>query len=217
MRGERLSQLVAFESCKLAAGVVLLSPFIPLLFMGEEYGETAPFPYFISHLDPALVAAVQRGRRDEFAAFRSQGEPPDPQDEATFLQARLDHTRRYTGHHRVLYDFYKELLRLRKTLLPLAQLSKDAMEVLGYEQERVLLVRRWHANEVVVLVFHFGLVTTSVALPLPPGHWHKWLDSAEERWQGSGSPVPVELHSAGEVLLTLSPGMFVLLVGGQTE
>jgi maltooligosyltrehalose trehalohydrolase len=216
MRGERLSQLVTFEACKLAAGAVLLSPFIPLLFMGEEYGETAPFPYFISHLDPALVAAVQRGRRDEFAAFRWQGEPPDPQHETTFLQARLDHTRRHTGHHRVLYDFYKELLQLRKALVSLAQLSKDTMDVLGYEQERVLFVRRWHANEEVALVFHFGLVKTSVALPLPPGRWHRRFDSAQERWQGSGSPVPMELISAGEALLTLSPTMFVLLVCGPT-
>jgi maltooligosyltrehalose trehalohydrolase len=116
----------------------------------------------------------------------------------------------------VLYDFYKELLRLRKALAPLARLRKDTMEVLGYEQERVLFVRRWNANEEVVLVFHFGLGTTSVALPLPPGRWYKQLDSAEQRWQGSGSPVPVELLSAGEALLTLSPSMFVLLVCRQT-
>ncbi|HEY7492716.1 MAG TPA: DUF3459 domain-containing protein, partial [Candidatus Tectomicrobia bacterium] len=215
MRGERLGQLVPFEACKLAAGVLLLSPFIPLLFMGEEYGETAPFPYFISHLDPALVAAVQHGRRNEFAAFRSQGEPPDPQAETTFLQARLDHTLGHTGQHRVLYDFYQELLRLRKALPPLAQLSKDSMDVLGYETERVLFVRRWHENTQTVLVFHFGPVQTSMALPLSPGHWHKQCDSAEERWQGSGSSVPVELISAGGAVLTLPPSMFVLLVCGQ--
>jgi maltooligosyltrehalose trehalohydrolase len=79
MRGERLSQLVCRERMKLAAGVVFLSPFIPLLFMGEEYGETAPFPYFISHSDADLVEAVRRGRREEFAAFGWSQEPPDPQ------------------------------------------------------------------------------------------------------------------------------------------
>jgi len=138
LHGERLSQLVTFERLKLAAGAVLLSPFIPLLFMGEEYGETAPFPYFISHLDPALVVAVRHGRRQEFAAWREQGEPPDPQDEATFLQARLNHRRRYEGRHQVLYDFYKELLRVRKTLAPLSRMSKHATEVLDYETEKVL-------------------------------------------------------------------------------
>ena len=91
MFGERLSQLVSLEALKLAASAVLLSPFIPLLFMGEEYGEVAPFQYFISHLDPQLVDAVRRGRREEFAAFAWQGEPPDPQDIATFQRAKLDH------------------------------------------------------------------------------------------------------------------------------
>ncbi len=67
MLGDRLSRLVPFESLKLAAGVVLTSPFVPLLFMGEEYGETAPFQYFVSHGDPDLVEAVRQGRREEFA------------------------------------------------------------------------------------------------------------------------------------------------------
>ena len=80
--GERLSSLVPFESLKLVAGLVLLSPFVPLLFMGEEYGETRPFPYFVSHTDPALVEAVRRGRAEEFAGFfaaDAASELPDPQ------------------------------------------------------------------------------------------------------------------------------------------
>ena len=89
--GERLSALVDFEALKLAAGVTLLSPYVPMLFMGEEYGETAPFQYFISHLDPALVEAVRRGRREEFAAFGWQDMVPDPQDEATFRRSQLQH------------------------------------------------------------------------------------------------------------------------------
>ena len=61
MLGDRLSALVSFEGLKLAAGVVILSPFIPLLFMGEEYGETAPFPYFVSHSDPYLIESYKAG------------------------------------------------------------------------------------------------------------------------------------------------------------
>ncbi|MEJ2100907.1 MAG: malto-oligosyltrehalose trehalohydrolase [Desulfobacterales bacterium] len=115
MNSERLTQLITFEQLKLAAGVVLLSPFIPLLFMGEEYGEVAPFPYFISHSDPDLVEAVREGRRREFAAFGWQENPPDPQDEATFLRAKLNPTLCHQGHHQVLMSFYRELIRLRKT------------------------------------------------------------------------------------------------------
>ena len=84
MLGDSLGRLVGFESLELAAGVLLLSPFVPLIFMGEEYGEAAPFPYFISHTDSNLVEAVRQGRREEFDAFQQEGDPPDPQDEATF-------------------------------------------------------------------------------------------------------------------------------------
>src|SRR5207248_10568912 len=95
--GERLTRLVGVEELELAAGAVLLLPFIPLLFMGEEYGEEAPFEYFISHGDPGLVEAVRQGRGAEFAAFSWQTEPPDPQDENTFLRAKLNHELRRTG------------------------------------------------------------------------------------------------------------------------
>jgi maltooligosyltrehalose trehalohydrolase len=83
--GDRVSGLVAFDGLKLAAAAVLLSPYVPLLFMGEEYGETAPFFFFTSHGDPALVEAVRRGRRAELATFRWPGEAPDPQNETAYL------------------------------------------------------------------------------------------------------------------------------------
>ena len=70
IKGERLTSLVSFEALKLVAGVVLLAPNIPLLFMGEEYGEDAPFLYFINHSDPSLIEAVRKGRREEWAAFQ---------------------------------------------------------------------------------------------------------------------------------------------------
>jgi maltooligosyltrehalose trehalohydrolase len=212
MLSERLTQLVSFEGLKLAAGLVLLSPFIPLLFMGEEYGETAPFQYFIHHSDPALVEAVRRGRREEFAAFQWQGEPLDPQDEATFLRAKLNRHLRYEGHHRVLLEFHKELLRLRKEVSSLAYLNKEALEVLAYERDKVLYLQRWRNEEETVAVFHFGKAPNSLALPLPAGHWQKLLDSAEERWNGLGSQVPPVLASGGEVDMSLSPQAFVLLI-----
>lgn len=215
MFGERLSQLVSFEALKLAAGVAILSPFIPLLFMGEEYGETAPFPYFVSHADPNLVEAVRRGRREEFAAFAWQGEPLDPQDEATFLRATLDHSLRNEGRHRVLLEFYRELIRLRKTLPPLTLLSKDHMDVVDFEREKLLVVRRWSAHEQVLTVFHFGESSTSVTLSVPSGRWTKMLDSADDVWQGKGSTLPEHFDSQGDVRLEVGPKAFV--VCAQTE
>ena len=99
-RGERLDRRWSTSSGSSSRpALVLLSPFVPLLFMGEEYGEPAPFHYFTSHGDPALVEAVREGRRREFAAFGWHGEAPDPQAEATFAGSRLDWSLRERGPH----------------------------------------------------------------------------------------------------------------------
>ncbi len=113
-KGDRLSQLVDSESLALAAGITLLSPFVPLLFMGEEYGETHPFQYFTSHSDDALIEAVRKGRREEFASFGWEGDVPDPQDEQTFKRCILDFTVRDAEPHRTLWNLYKSLIAIRK-------------------------------------------------------------------------------------------------------
>ncbi|MEY2412252.1 MAG: maltooligosyltrehalose trehalohydrolase, partial [Acidobacteriaceae bacterium] len=111
-RGERLSELVNFETLKLAASVTVLAPFIPLLFMGEEYGEIAPFQYFTSHSDQALIEAVRKGRQEEFAAFAWEGKVPDPQDEATFRNSKLNHELKNKEPHQTLRALYRELLAI---------------------------------------------------------------------------------------------------------
>jgi len=210
-KSQRLSQLVPFDGLKLAAGVVLLSPFLPLLFMGEEYGEEAPFAYFVSHSEPALIEAVRRGRREDFASFEWTGEMPDPQDEATFLSARLNHRLRGEGQHQILAEFYRELIRLRRETPALARLSKDTMTVRGFE-DRLLLIQRWSEGSRAVLVFNLSQDQGPVTIPMTQGRWHKKLDSAEERWGGKGSTIPEQLDIKMEVTLTLSPWAFVLFL-----
>jgi len=210
MNGERLSQLVPFEALKLAAGIVLLSPFIPLLFMGEECGETAPFPYFVSHSEPALIEAVGRGRREEFAAFQWQSQLLDPQEEATFLRAKLNHNLLVEGQHRVLLKFYKQLIRLRKETPALAYLSKDNMDIRAIEEHKLLFLRRWNGDNEVMALFNLNGNQTSATLPVPAGSWEKTFDSAEELWHGRGSVVPQQLSSKGEATATLSPWAFAL-------
>jgi maltooligosyltrehalose trehalohydrolase len=210
LHGERLVNLVPFEDVKLAAGAVLLSPYLPLLFMGEEYGETAPFLYFISHSDEDLIEAVRKGRREEFAAFQWEGQVPDPQDEETFLRSRIDHRLCGSGHHKTLLAFYRELLLLRKDHPVLSRLSKEDMEVMAFESEKVLYVRRWKGAGQTAAVFHFGSAPVSLALPLPPGRWEKLVDSSEDRWGGTGSTLPESVRSHGSVALSLTPKSFVL-------
>ncbi len=187
MRGDRLTQTVSFEQLKLAAGLVMLAPFIPLLFMGEEYGETAPFPYFVSHSDPELIESVRRGRRAEFASFEWQGEIPDPQDEAAFLSAKLRHELRNSGEHEILLAFYRELISLRKSLPALAHAGKEGTEVKGYSNEKILAVERWCAEDRALMLANLGDVENSVEIFLGRGRWHRVLDSAAPRWHGRGS------------------------------
>jgi len=120
MRGERPGEHLYTEQLMLAAAAVILSPYMPLLFMGEEYGETAPFPYFVSHSDEHLVEAVRRGRREEFAAFADQGTPPDPQDEATFLSGKLCAFERSDNNNSALVVVPRFFVRLTSasTVLP---------------------------------------------------------------------------------------------------
>jgi maltooligosyltrehalose trehalohydrolase len=208
--GDRLSTLVSFEALKLAAGMVILSPYIPLLFMGEEWGERAPFPYFTSHSDARLIEAVRRGRREEFAAFHWQGEPPDPQDEGTFRRSKLDHSLRQTEPHRTLLEFYQELIKLRKTLPGLARPNKKHQEARGFEKESLLLIRRWSDVGEVLVVANFSNEPRTVLPAVTAGDWHKVLDSADRHWRGPGSSLPVSLNSSGKAHLSLCPESFSL-------
>ena len=118
----------------LAAFCTLLAPFVPLLFMGEEYGEEAPFQFFSDHIDPDIATATREGRRAEFSAFASfsAGEVPDPQDPATFERSKL--TRR---RDEPLASLYRELLVVRREL-PVG----DVDEIEWDEAARWLRVRR---------------------------------------------------------------------------
>jgi maltooligosyltrehalose trehalohydrolase len=210
-RGDRLSRLVGFEKLKLAAGLVLLSPFVPLLFMGEEYGETAPFQYFVSHSDPDLVAAVRQGRRQEFAAFEWRREPPDPQDEATFLRSKITPRLRHEARHECLWAFYQELIRLRRAIPALAHPSKKKSEV-GMAGGSVLVLQRRCAGSAACAVFNFNPEAAESSLPVSAGIWQKRLDSSEARWQGVTSTVPAEIVSDGEAILAPAPLSVLLLV-----
>ncbi len=209
--GDRLSHTLSLDQLKLAAGVVLLSPFVPLLFMGEEYGETAPFQYFVSHGASGLIEAVRRGRKEEFAKFGWTGIAPDPQDESTFLGSKLNWDLRNEGSHRILCDFYKELLRMRRELTPLARLDKESLKVTRLGERKVLVVRRWDSSNQVLIICHFDRHAIEIALPIPSGRWRKTLDSSEAT-HGGDNRAPEIFDARGELQLSLGPWAFLVLV-----
>ena len=181
LQGDRLSSNLTFELQKLVLGLTLLAPGVPLLFQGEEYGEHAPFPYFISHEDPDLVDRVRAGRREEFASFEWQGEPPDPQAEATFESARIDPGQAETGPHAHLLAWTRELIRLRRGTPALRGGVPAEAEV--DEDRRVLGVWREEGPTQALLVANFGVDDH----PAPDG-WDLALHSCDERWGGPGTP-----------------------------
>lgn len=211
--GDRLSTLVPFPALKLAAGLVLCAPNIPLLFMGEEYGEPAPFLYFTSHTDPALALAVRDGRRHEFARFAWAGEIPDPQDPETFTRSRLDLSLREQGQHCALLRFYRALIAVRKRSPALHSCDKDTLEVTVIPNAETLLIRRWQpgADEVLILA-SFASEEQSVQVPLPQGHWLKTLDASANIYGGAEGVLglPTVLDGAGLRHTTFTPYAFAL-------
>ena len=179
-RGDRLVEQAGIEAAKLAAGAVLISPYLPLLFMGEERGEAAPFPYFTSHADPDLAEAVRRGRAAEFAAFRWQGEPPDPQAEETWASARLRWDARAEGPHAGVLAWYTELLRLRRT-------CAETLETVRSDEPPVVWVRRAAGEHETIACLHFGETDSELEIPFTRPGLRVALDSADARFAGPGA------------------------------
>lgn len=202
LRGERLSEHLTIQQLKLAAATTLLSPYLPLLFMGEEYAEAAPFPYFVSHGDADLVEGVRQGRREEFAAFGHQGTPPDPQAEETFLSAKLNPLQRNEGDQRASYDFYRQLIRLRKECAPLASLSREGVQVIASEDEQVLTVIRTLKGEQIICLFNYSGQSRAIRLSTVNGTLRVLLDSSGSLPSGTCVTVTGEHSGAG---LTLAP------------
>ena len=201
MLGERSSTLLTFEAQKLSAGLVLLAPYLPLLFMGEEYGEPAPFLYFTSHQDPALAQAVRDGRRREFAAFHAAGSPPDPQAEMTFLKSKLNQHLQCEGQHKVLWDFYREVIHLRKTLLALAEPDASILTVTTDAEDCLQVCRTYGENEV-LMIFNFGNRTNKCFGEAYAEKWRLVFNSADEVWRGpAGRP---DIHNGNFAILPKS-------------
>lgn len=202
MRGERPGEHLSISQLKLAAATVLLSPYVPLLFMGEEYAESAPFPYFISHGDAELVESVRLGRLEEFASLDGQGTPPDPQSEITFFSAKADQEQCQQGEQRVIFDFYRELIRLRKKTAPFANLSRKNMQVVACEEEQLLVVNRSVENDMLCCLFNYSDQVQVVSPAVAGGTMSVILDSTG--YLLPGNSVTVHTNSP-ETFLTLAP------------
>jgi maltooligosyltrehalose trehalohydrolase len=177
MLGERLAAIVSIDKVRVAAAAIVLSPFLPMLFMGEEYGEKAPFQYFTSHGDPDLIEAVRKGRLEEFDDFDWLGDPPDPHAEATFARSKLNWNLLQRDEHASIRRLYKQLLGFRRETPALRNLDLTSLETYADDHRRVLLVRRWSDSDQALLAFNFDEKAHHIEMPFAQAPWRALIDT----------------------------------------
>jgi maltooligosyltrehalose trehalohydrolase len=192
--GERLSSLVGFEALKVAAGLVLLSANIPLLFMGEEYGEEAPFLYFVSFRDAGLIEAVREGRRKEHEAFARGREGHDPSEEATFRASQLRWDAAKKEKARALLGFYRRLIRIRRNQPAIRSSDKSRLRIRAEERDRTLSIVRFREEAGVCLLVNLNDTRATITSLELEGEWRKIVDSSDAEWLGPGSGMPYTLR-----------------------
>ncbi len=198
--GERLSSLVSFEMLKTATALMFCTPNIPMLFMGEEYAEKNPFYYFISHGDNQLNEAVRAGRDNEFRGFYGDNPPPAPEPAAldTFEKSKLSFAFRTDRQSRVMLDFYKEMIRLRKSNPVLAVPNKERLSI--HSEGDLLIMERWKDENVLLCLFNLGIEDSSYKISGKySGGMHKIIDSASEKWLGKGSGAGENIKEGDEI------------------
>ncbi|MBS1687614.1 MAG: malto-oligosyltrehalose trehalohydrolase [Bacteroidetes bacterium] len=198
MLGERTSMLLSLEMQKLLAGAVIISPYLPLFFMGEEWSAPQPFQYFISHTDEDLVAAVRKGRKNEFASFHNKGEAPDPQAEETFNNCKLRWDLIAQEPHKTMLRYYTALITLRKKHPALHILNRKQLSVKVNKEQNTLVLRRWHAKQSIVCFLNFSSKRQHIPFPTLQGNFIKLFDSASPDW--GGKVAAVELISSAAQL-----------------
>lgn len=182
MLGERTSQLTSFDMQKLLAASVIFSPYLPMLFMGEEWSEPHPFLYFVSHTDPDLAEAVRNGRKAEFAAFHIAGEAPDPMAEETFQQSKLQWELLDKKPHNIMLHYYQTLINIRQQQPAFYHLDRKNMDVEYNSETQTLLLHRWHNEQHIICLMNFSKRAQTFTLPTYASIWKQLLNSAAPQW-----------------------------------
>jgi maltooligosyltrehalose trehalohydrolase len=141
--GDRLEQIVGIDRAKVAAGILLTAPSIPMLFQGEEFAASSPFQYFADHEDPEMAKSVKAGRQAEFAAFGwNPEEIPDPESRETFERSKLKWDEVHTGQHAEMLEWYRKLIGLRRGSASLNDGDLEHVRVQFDEKKRWLTMER---------------------------------------------------------------------------
>lgn len=190
---DRLIAIAGQEAAKVAAGLTLLSPYLPLLFMGEEYGETAPFNFFVDYASKELSGTIREGRMKEFAEFNWQGESLDPSDKRTFESSKLNWDLRYKGEGKKILAYYQTLIHLRQCLAKSGVTDRKKMNMRSNEADKILFIQRCQDNYANVVVANLSPEEQRFTFPFDGGKYIKIFDSADVAWAGPGFVLPIEV------------------------
>lgn len=149
--GERLTRLVCFPFLKAAAGLLFMAPYIPMLFMGEEYAEENPFLFFTDYEDPELKQAVSQGRRKEFAGFGWK-DVPDPEDDNAFFASKLTPLEQWSQAQKQIFAYYRDLIKLRKEHPALQNPEKNNLDIQVDARHKLVVIRK-HGEEKTLAAF----------------------------------------------------------------
>lgn len=206
--GKRLTHLAEFEKLKLAAGLMILSPYTPLLFMGEEFAAETPFLYFIDHIDEKLVEAVGVGRREEFKSFMWQKDIPEPGDDETFLRSKINWESINEERNNAIFNFYKKLIELRKNIALLQNRKRSHFHIKSTKNDNTFIMSTQDSSGEIYVFFNFDDEEIQIDFKFPEGNWKKLIDSSSEQWLGPGE-ISHDIIS-GESNLTLNRFSFIL-------
>jgi len=205
VRGERLGQLVDFDKLKIASAALFVSPYVPLLFMGEEYDDPTPFLYFIDHSDKKLIEAVQEGRKKEFAEINPEGEPLDPQAIETFNASILQWDKQRSGHHQLVRKWYQQLIALRKTHGAFKNAKKDSTVVTVLGEAMLVLHRQCEKNNHhLFCLINFSEQEVEYSFPSLTEELRIYMDSKDKKWvleNGYHQSMPATITSAATLRL----------------
>ena len=182
--GERISSLISFELYKTVSAIVLLSPFVPLIFMGQELYESSPFYYFISHFDSELVQAVRSGRKEEFLSFNWTENIPDPFSEEIFMKSKIRWKLLADEKNAAVFSMYKRLIDIRKKNDQFGIVKNDNLEVAHSEEQKFIRVRFHGTGKEVFYIANLGSGTIELREGVPPGRWKNIFDSSSSQWLG---------------------------------
>jgi maltooligosyltrehalose trehalohydrolase len=187
--GDRLTTIAGLEAAKTAACITFLSPYVPLIFMGEEFGETAPFMFFTDYQDKQLIDAVREGRKREFVEFHWQGEVPNPQSDEVFEKSKINWQTRRSEKGKQIAAYYSTLIKLKKLPVFRSVAGRQIKQV-KTENDRVLMLLKENGNTQAVIVANFSRQLCSFVFPFEGEGFVKLLDSADTAWAGGGSTLP---------------------------